>query len=137
MKKTVFKSNTFKWSLIVILLLLLAYNINSILHEEMLAYLRIPFQIILLIFIATSNKYTKDLLEGISLLYAIMIGLNLILIVIPLILFLIKPVNDLDENIYLSLFLTLVKLILSILVYKLSKTQTEVVTVEDNQNGKQ
>ena len=104
MKKTVFKSNTFKWSLIVILLLLLAYNINSILHEEMLAYLRIPFQIILLIFIATSNKYTKDLLEGISLLYAIMIGLNLILIVIPLILFLIKPVNDLDENILGRIF---------------------------------
>lgn len=128
MKKIIFKSERSKWTLMVIIVLLLVYNFFKLFEGNSMALFRIPFQVILLIFMVMAHKYTKDLLEGLSLLYAVMMALNLLVIAVPLILYLIKPTNNLEEGIYFDFMLTLIKLLFSIFVYKFSKSQIQVVS---------
>lgn len=132
MKRIAFKKEKFKWILVFILLLLIAYNTNILIKGDFYAYIRIPFQIVLLILIFMKSSYAKSLLEGASFLYAILISLNLILIIIPLILYLIKPIDNFENDIYISLTEALIKLILAIIVYKLSKDRIVIVTTKSN-----
>ena len=132
MKKIAFKNKRSKWILVFILLLLIAYNIHTLIDGDPYAYIRIPFQIVLLIMIFLKNSYAKGFLEIASFLYAVMIGLNIILIVIPLLFTLIAPIENNITNISISLIVALVKLILAIVVYKLSRDNIFIVTKKSN-----
>ena len=95
-------------------------------------YARIAFIITILILIFTKSSYAKGFLEVSSFLYGVLIGLNLILIVIPLVINLIDPVDGIGNEIYFSLFESLVKMILAFVVYKLSTEQIIVVRTKNN-----
>lgn len=128
MKKIAFKNEKIKWILVFILLLLIAYNTYSLINGNLYAYLRITFQIILLLLIFMKNRYAKSLLEGVSFLYAILMSFNLLVIIVPLIIHLFNPTDIFENDIYISLIETSIKLILAVAVYKLSKAHLVVVT---------
>ena len=132
MKKIAFKNKKFKWVIVFILLLLIAYNLYTLINENFFPYVRILFLIVILILIFTKNRYAKDFIEISSFLYAILIGFNLLVIVIPLILHLMEPLESIGNEIYISLIEASIKLILAILVYKLSTKQISIVSTKSN-----
>ncbi len=132
MKKIAFKNKTSKWVLVFILLLIIAYNAYTLINISFYPYARIAFVVVILILIFAKNRYAKDFLEISSFLYAILIGFNLLVIVIPLILDMIEPVESIGNDIYFSLIEALIKLTLAIFLYKLSKEQIVIVTAKSN-----
>ena len=121
MKHITFERPWLKLALIVGIAFLIVANLYALRNGNYLAAVWIVFQVVLLGLVIASHKWTKFVIEGISLLYAILNSFNLILLVIPLILQLVEPNNDFDNNLYVDLIVTMVKLICAILTYQFSK----------------